>query len=391
MMTPAAPPVLLLEPNFRTFAGHYARYARVIGAEARRKGMTICVASSKEITNEARRSLEQSDVQVMPVFPRVPRTLGKNRAVDWHATQIMLAAALHAYHVTGSKHVAWLSGLPAHIEPMALFAEQVSVSFPFQLISFAKEWRPGIKAAPVPVRYFLRRAAAAGVHLYAQTRPVANAAQEECDVPFAAFPPILELKAPRPPRPLDKPRVGLMNIALSYKEWDTALTALEANSESLATLVHTGITGAERSADIRTRCEKIGAVFHSGALLPDAFNEAWLSLDAVLLPYAQDVYARRGSGMFFESLADAIIPIVPAGTSMAALAEDKGVGIIYDPSDPGALDAAIKRLVSQYARLSASSRAVAPAWREQNSPSKVFSLLERDWSGSPRLIRSVAR
>ncbi|MEO8669578.1 MAG: hypothetical protein ABI399_13740, partial [Bauldia sp.] len=161
----------------------------------------------------------------------------------------------------------------------------------------------------------------------------------------------------------------------------SALRACRDNAQQIDIVVHARRFFEKDVLDkVLLYAEKIGAEIHKGALEPNTYNEIWSSLDAVMLSYNVDKYSRCGSGMFFEALSDAIVPIVPDNTSMAAVAREAQVGIVYDAGDPAGLTNATKGLIDDLDRLASASREFAPVWREKNTPSRVLDLLETAWA-----------
>lgn len=383
--------ILLIDPHFRSFSGHYNRYARVVASEAAKHGLTVQVAASQEIDPEARSLLRQGGIDVAPVFPRVGYRLSLNRALQMHTTGVILECALRHLDRNRSDTVAWLSGIPSLVEAAALFARETRLSVPFQFLDFARDWVGRPKGAPLIIKRSLRRGADAGMKLYAQTPYLASIASEECEIDFRPFPAILDYgKLPDMANRRDKPRVGLMNMMMRHKSIGDVARALSVVSKEVSIVLHTGNTDRpETRADV-DQIAGLGAEMHEGSLPPAEYNRVWSTLDATILSYDTVKYQRQCSGMMFESLSDGIVPIVPDHTSMAATARDAGIGIVYDADDPSALERALRRLVDEWQSLREAAREFAPIWRQANSPERVLHILEQAWGERETIPDGVA-
>src|SRR5262249_44499419 len=116
-----------------------------------------------------------------------------------------------------------------------------------------------------------------------------------------------------------------------------------------------------------------------GILNAEDYGAVWQSLDSVVMPYVVEHYARQSSGMLFESLADAMVPVAPEGTSMAVLMREAGVGLTYQADNNQALHRVLGELGTDFEKFAKRSRDYAPLWRQENAPSKVFDVLEHAW------------
>ena len=280
----------------------------------------------------------------------------------------------------------------------SLFAERAELSFPFQMIDFAGDWQPGTMTAPPFVKDVLGRSVQNGVRLFGQTEALAAIATKETGHAFAPFPPVLEFKPFEPRKKAERPKVGLINIVRQFKDFESVLLAMAKHADQFTYVIHTGAQGsAEATQDILAELQSLAAEAgmrnikvqtYFGALAADEFNEIWASLDAIILPYDVEKYSRQGSGMFFESLSDSIIPVVPSETSMAEMAQSFGVGIVYDDKDSDAPNLALAKLALDFNQLADHSRAFAPVWRKANSPELLFEILEDTWSGNWHLSRN---
>lgn len=371
--------ILLFEPHFHSFAGHFIRYARVLAREASQRGLKLRIVVNREMPSVVREELERIGIEVIPTFPSLRYELRTDEFEQWQNAKCLLGPALAAFREYPTRYVAWLSGIPSYIEAASLFAEQARVPFPFQLIDFERDWPTGTQTAPLRIRQSLARGSRFGMKLYAQTSFVSAVVSRECGQTFRPFPPILEFKAMRPRTERSRITVGLMNLYTPRKNGSEALDALAPFGSRLNIIVHTGRFKDENCEALLDKARSLNATICVGGLHPDLYNRVWRSLDAAILPYKVEKYRRQGSGMFFESLSDAIIPIVPDGTSMSATAHEAGVGIVYDTSQKCSLETAIETLISKYAGLQKLSWDFAPKWRSENGSANVFEQLRSAW------------
>ena len=133
-----------------------------------------------------------------------------------------------------------------------------------------------------------------------------------------------------------------------------------------------------RHALRKNGCRRADFEIVPGAVSPDEYTAIFRRLDCAILPYSVSWYARKGSGVMFESLAEGIIPIAPLGTSMAALMQDAGVGVVYSAGDPEDFRNAIATMVEQFEHLSRASQTYAPIYRASNSPQHALAILTCD-------------
>lgn len=380
--------LLVFEPHLEHAAGHYNRYIRVLAGEAARQGFRLTVASSSEIQPGLKAMLEAHDVEILPVFDPTPFRLQADAGRRDGISRQLAGTALECLARRPWARTAWLSGTGALLGAACLFATTARQPFVFQLLDFAKDWPPGDLTAPEPLREAVAEATACGMRLRVQSSSIAQQLQREIGTPIGVFPAILDLhplkQRPRRPRPV----IGMTNMFRNSKDGSAALSALMAHGDQISLVLHTGqdttveaVNTLKARVDAlarhhRLRHEQVKIV--AGVLPPEQYLEMWQSLDAALMPYDPARYVRQGSGVLFESLADAIIPIVPLGTSMAASLTELDLGLTYDPAAHGSLQGAIGRLLSDFERLAERQRAYAPLYREANAPAKVVAALMLD-------------
>jgi hypothetical protein len=101
--------------------------------------------------------------------------------------------------------------------------------------------------------------------------------------------------------------------------------------------------------------------------------------DLVLCPYSPRRYQLLSSGLHFEALANAIPAVVPAGSSLAILADDLGAATVtFARNDAAAVLEATRGALDRFDDLAASAHAAAARWPLHHGPRRfVDSLLAR--------------
>ena len=276
----------------------------------------------------------------------------------------------------------WLSGTAAELGGACLVAEDIGQPLLFQLLSFAESWPMGKSTAPQPLRDAVGRAMGFGLRLYAQSPLIAEHLSNQIDAPVGVFPAILELHPLKDRPPRARPVVGLVNMMRHGKEFGPALSELMVHGDDLSLLLHTGesatvdaVYALKRRIDglaQHYRLKRPEVKIVAGALPAREYVEMWQGLDCTVMPYDPARYMRQGSGVLFESLADAIIPIAPLGTSMAATMQEFGMGLTYDIDKRGSLRDAASVMLKDFEDMCRRHRAFAPVYREANSPRRVM-------------------
>jgi hypothetical protein len=100
-------------------------------------------------------------------------------------------------------------------------------------------------------------------------------------------------------------------------------------------------------------------------------DDGWRTLletvDLVICPYSPRRYVLLSSGLHFAALANGVPSVVPAGTSLAQMADDFGGPATTFPRNdaPSVLDAA-RRLLDRYDHYAALAHAAAARWPERH-------------------------
>lgn len=374
--------LLLFEPRLSSAAGHYNRYVRVFAGEAARRGARISVAASSQIVPRFKAMLEDMGVTVLPVFEpmtyRMARTPAERDAISRAAANTALAC----HRERPQAIPAWMSGTGALLGAACIFAGAVRRPFLFQMLDFADDWPAGQLTAPADLRAAVHHAVDCGMRIEAQSPLIARHLESELGTPVGVFPTILDLQPLKERPKRSRPLVGMTNMLRKSKNNGAALSALMAHGDRISLLLHTG-EGTTREAveQLKDFTDELGRHYGlrhqqvqivAGVLPPQAYAEMWQSLDCVVIPYDRTRYLRQGSGMLFEALADAIIPIAPLGTSMAATMTELGMGITYDDDDRMGLHGAIATMLRDFDSLSDRLRGFAPVYREANAPARIM-------------------
>ncbi|MDA8231419.1 MAG: hypothetical protein M0006_08770 [Magnetospirillum sp.] len=117
------------------------------------------------------------------------------------------------------------------------------------------------------------------------------------------------------------------------------------------------------------------AAVHDGALSPRDYYGLIARSDICIFPYLGLQFRTQSSGVFAEVLAYGAVPIVPANTWMAEIAERHGIGVVFAPSTMQGLYAAIDHALSNLDALKRRSAAFAGEWRRINSPENYLDVM----------------
>lgn len=382
--------LLLFEPYLANVGGHYNRYVRVLAGEAARQGFGLTVAVSRHIMPGLRAMLEERGARILPVFDPPPYRMKDDATAQDRVSREVADVALACLRRRPGARPVWLSGNGALLGAACVFAAATRQPFMFQMLDFANNWPAGELTAPASLRAAVAEAVACGMRISVQSASIARHLAREIGVPVGVFPAILDLKMlnvrPRRPRPV----IGITNMLRVAKNGSAALPGLLAHGDRISLVLHTGEgTTVEAVHALKARVDALARHYRlrheqvkivAGMLPSRAYLEMWQGLDATLMPYDPARYVRQGSGVLFESLADAIVPIAPLGTSMATTLHELGLGLTYDPDAPGSLQDAIGRLLENFDSLTERQRAFAPLYREANAPAKVVDALMMDES-----------
>lgn len=377
--------LVLFEPNFTNTAGHYNRYVRVLAREAARQGFSLTVATSSAILPGMRSILEGYGARVLPVFEDVPWQLTADPVVRDQISRQVTQVALSCLGNRTDTRPAWLSGNTTLLAAASQFATEWKRPFVLQMLDFAVEWPPGELTAPAHLRAAVAEAVACGMSIRAQSPLIARHLQDEIGVPVGLLPAILDLhplkRRPRRPRPV----IGIVNMFRNAKNGSAALHGLMAHGDKITLVLHTGQgTTVDSVNALGARVDALAQLYRlkqrqvrivAGMLPSKEYLAMWQDFDCTVMPYDPARYQRQGSGVLFESLADAIIPIAPLGTSMAATMTEVDVGLTYDADAQGALQGSVGSLLQNFDDLVERQRAFAPRYREANAPARVVAAL----------------
>jgi hypothetical protein len=117
-----------------------------------------------------------------------------------------------------------------------------------------------------------------------------------------------------------------------------------------------------------------------GRLDADDYARRLAETDVLLLPYHQDTYGLRGSGILIEGLSRAAIILVRAGTSMEDSGED---GVVLGYETPQELVEVLNELVSSFDAFADKAREMADRFRRVNTPEAYVGSLDARARGKP--------
>jgi hypothetical protein len=362
----------------------------VLAGEAARQGFSLTVAVSRHIMPGLRSLLEERGARILPVFAPPPFQLVANAAHQDRISRLVADVALACLASRPGARPAWLSGNATLLGAACMFATAARQPFVFQMLDFATNWPVGELTAPAPLREAVADAVACGMRIFVQSSSIARHLESEIGTPVGVFPAILDfvplMQRPRRARPV----IGITNMLRNSKNGSATLPGLMAHGDRISLVLHTGQDTTVAAVEaLKARVDALARHYRlkneqvkivAGILPTREYRNMWHGLDATLMPYDPARYLRQGSGVLFESLADAIIPIAPLGTSMAATLAELGLGLSYDSQVQGSLQQTIASLLDDFDRLAEKQRAFAPLYREANAPAKVVDALLMDES-----------
>jgi len=340
----------LLEPDLRDWVGHFSRYAAALASACRANGIELVAVSNRALIDTVRDHLEDLGVHVEPGFwDGSGPWHGEPRLYDMFRHGIFFAkAAIAACRRHPDALIVSLSGhLP--IFPGAVLAAALTRHrWVFQVLiwegggGLVREETARVVRAPWLVRALARLARKSDMTIACQTDELAPALSRYLGVAVQALPMLFDWDgAPsRLPKRGNPATVGMLNCSHPRKNLEQFVEAVaKVPSGAQIVIQHDGRS--ERCARLLAPLVGRDAVrIIDRPLSQAAYLELIGSLDVLALPYQPASHETLASGMFFEAAGHAVVPVVPAGTIMAAHARSTGIGIVYhDYSAKGLRDA----------------------------------------------------
>lgn len=172
--------------------------------------------------------------------------------------------------------------------------------------------------------------------------------------------------------------VGTVGLAHGL---ESAIDAFERLKDSRATLFIVGVGAAKEGLEELVRARGLGNVVFAPRQLKEAVPAFWSVCSAALV-HLRDapVFASAIPSKIFEGMAMGL-PILYAGPPSpgTALVEEHGAGLVVPPSDPAALEHAVRRLLADAKlrrTLAARSHAAAPRFSRETQARRTFEILE---------------
>lgn len=368
----------LLEPDY-VATGHYRIYAAALAALCRRDGIALRIAvpfdTPSELVDEAR----AFGAELLPVFgAHLVRRLHV-RALSWTAngvevaavaTRLMRGAAPSERFGTFSGRVEVAAGARAAAE---------LTRRPFVLHTYG--WiAPGGSGPAARLNAAFFSATLAAVRrgsrhftIIAQTRPLAEHLRHTLGIPVAAIGMSFDWDT-YPAAPLNPPPpvvgfLGDVRAEKGFERFVEAVTTIDPGVDVIAQ-AHAPRIGMSASAKAALERLKARDSAHTTVFEQPLTNAEYLDLlgriGILVMPYAVSEYVNRTSNLVAEALGMGIVPVVPEGTWLAEVVRERGVGVIYDATRPGALRDAVDDALRRYPELAARSAAAIGPWRAQN-------------------------
>jgi hypothetical protein len=338
--------LVLFEPALYGDFGHNARYARVIGREARRRGLPLTVLAHPSAPAGFLPELTEIGCRIMPV----------TAPLGWREREMGAVPALRGM-CSHRSTLLWLSGSELDLPAAAVASRLLPCPVLFQML-------PRGSAAPSPrLKRLMRAAARRNLIPCGQLDASAVLLSEDFGVPFRACPPIMDwTRPPRPPGRGGLPRVGLISVGHRRKKQHQVVDLVGAVT-GCRWVVHWGSLDSTEGVAVLGRAAMLGAEVHLGDLSEERYQDLFESLDMVVLNYDPDSYGRKASGMLFEALGTGVIPVAPLGTVPGAILDTAGVGLLFDPMDPRALVDTLRDGLGRIDALRATARDFVAPWR----------------------------
>ncbi len=372
--------IAYIDPSLRDDTGHQANACRHITSELRRRGCDVDMFASMDIRGELAMELGATPCFRLRPYEQ-PSAFGR---IDSFAQAFSFGLDLRSAWARGPYPLVyfnsvlapqfaavgrWLASFPGGEAPRAAieFGAPSGAGTQGWFAQFTPQYR---KAS----RYF--RALEPGRVLLFTFDAAASAEYSGLlGMPVAALPPVhTALGASRLRTRAADGRIRIGFLGQQREEKGLNLLAdivrrLRAAGCGERLLIHDG-EPAERSI-IRKLAELAGNDLLIEFLHQPADPALWQALldrtDLLVLPYEPRRYRASYSAVAVEAITAGIPLVVPAGTTMEALAiEYQGGATSFDAWDAGAVCRAILRAAASFERLSALALSGAAAWQKRN-------------------------
>ncbi|TVS04603.1 MAG: FkbM family methyltransferase [Cyanobium sp. PLM2.Bin73] len=390
--TLASTAALIVDPDAKTWAGHYMAYNEKLSAQLERDGLDVAVICRKDLSPDilATRS------NYMPVLTAHSWEVG-NRAengefVDAFESEISYAVeqciANRSEHVLLYMYCASLE----HAEVLAKLAQrfpQLSVNVNLFWLSFkltpeyAQKWKPFIDLLDEN----------SGIGNFVATLPTVElrdhlAELTGCILPVAPHPStgvsdqsFQELSR----RDADREREQTLHVLFPsaprpekgyLSSIETVRLLCEAGGGFLPIIRHaTTFSTPKQFAQPLTKLA--GAEVIEGELTDDEFIKLFSRSDIVVLPYTPDAFAERTSGLLIDSMYLGIPCVVIRGTWLGNLTEKYGCGVVVDELSATNLVGGVMEIAADYEAFRLRARQAGRRYFTENSWSFFSKFLRR--------------
>jgi len=233
-------------------------------------------------------------------------------------------------------------------------------------------------------RMLLRRAYRKGtLRVATDSARLARDYEEWFGIPFEVFPiPHTQPPATAPDREPHRLRIGSLGNPRRDKGFDELVDALllladDPRTSDVEFLVQTGSPQRRCQSGVRRLLEaglaNITLIEHP--LSTAEYGALLSSLDIVVIPYRQEDYRARTSGVFVEALAAGKPVVVTASTWMADELDKWGAGIVFAAVSAAAIAQALVEAIRNFSALRAQAEATAGACRAYHCPESLLRAL----------------
>jgi hypothetical protein len=382
------PRIAYLDASLRDHMGHQANACRLIGGELRARGFELDVFASRQIGPElaatlgARPWFRLRPYEQSMAFRRIDACIqglsfGQDLRSAWatgrHPFLYFNSVLAPQFSAIGQ----WLASFPQGESPHAAieFGAPSGASTEGWFGQFAAAYRDSGRQFRVlaPDRVLLFTFDAAASAEYARL----------LELPVAALPAVHEASSVRRLRRPGDLTIGFLGQQRAEKGGHLIpgiVKGLRAAGCSTRILIHDA-DPAERAMTRSFRALAEGdprVEFLQRPADPAAWQELLGRTDLLALPYEPNRYKASYSAVAVEAVSAAIPMVVPAATTMEALAiEYQGQATAFGAWNANAVCGAILRAIASFEKLSAQASAGAAAWEKRNGAARfVDRLLE---------------
>lgn len=375
--------IALLDSGLRDESGHHANFARLIRAEAARRGWTLEIVAHKAVSPALQKALDARPhfsvspydrASSDPVCGDIETFIGVN-ALYRRELDAAGAAEADLVLIPTITHNQ-LYGLAQWLQ---VSARRTSIACA-PMLMFPPGWEPvatrlGIDAALY--RFGLKQFRGLGpdrLFLHAETGPVARIFTRLADRDVAVVPwPAAEdggnaAASRRAPFSRRAPTIGYFGYGKAERGiflLPEVLAAIAVARPDARFVVQVNSFVASETAGVADALRPLNdrVAIIEGALPRDRLMALMADCDTVLMPYDPEPYRERGSGLFGEAIMLGRTIVVPAGTWMAEELEAHGLpGVAFDRFEAASVAAATLDLIDRGAGIAASAAAAVDAW-----------------------------